>query len=89
MMAGALNDAVRCLGRVTILSRHFGKLLKAYITIVGKRKRPVYDLRRKTSVLAHDLKVERARFTLSKQAWEAEKAHLLGVISELEAGRES
>jgi len=83
MMAGALHDAVRSYGRETILSRHFGKLLKAYILNIAKQRHPVLDLRRKTSQLKSDLKQERARFSRLQKTWQAEKEAFLTKIKSL------
>ena len=87
-MAGALNDAVRLMGRETILSRHFGKLLKAYILNINKQRHPLLDLRRKTMQVRKELKTERARFTRAKQSFLAEKERLLKEIAGLRGEKE-
>ena len=82
IMAGALHDTVCRMGRETVLSRHFGKLLRSYIMNINKQRHPIYDVKRKATQLRHDLKVERARFARFKQAWKVEKQALLDKLEE-------
>ena len=77
-MSGALNDAVRSMGHETMLSKHFSKLIRAYILNVVKQRRPIYDVKRQAALLRNDFRVEKARFTRLERAWEAEKQALLG-----------